>query len=165
MKSTFYIVAAFFIITVSACGQNQKPEKEIQFPKPVGYVNDFGNVFSVREEKILDSLIKNFEQRSSVQIKVVTLDSTMTTLERFNSYTLRMANAWEVGKEKRNGILIGISPSLQRVRINRGLGVEKALTSVKTKQILDDFMFPELRKGNYFEGTRIAILELVRILE
>lgn len=166
MKLSFSIVLTFLILLVSACGQSEKAESKVpNFPKRIGFVNDFDNLFSDKEEKILDSLIKNFKTRTATEISIVTIDSSMTTLEGFNSYTLRLANAWGVGSKKKNGILIGISASLQRVRINRGLGVGKVLTDMKTKKILDESMFPELRKGNYFEGTKIAIMELVKILD
>lgn len=166
MKLTFSIITTFLIIIASSCGQSEKASKTPQFPKRIGFVNDFDNIFSDKEEKILDSLIENFKSRTTIEISIVSIDETMTTLEGFNSYTLRLANDWGVGKKKKkNGILIGISASLQRVRINKGLGVKKVLTDTKTKKILGEFVFPEFRKGNYFEGTRVAIMELVKILD
>lgn len=165
MKLTLSIVIASLVL--SSCGPSQKQAPEIEkFPEQAGTVNDFENIFSDKEEKNLDSLMKHFEKHTNVEIAVVTVDSAITTLEDFNSYTLRLANAWEIGKkDTRNGILIGISASYQRVRINNGFGVNRDLSSVKTKNILHEIMFPELRKGNYYEGTKAAISEIRTILE
>lgn len=155
-----------FLVIHSACGQSEK-QAAIVFPKPAGSVSDFANIYSVGEEKELDSIIRTFEQRTSMEIKILSLDSTMTTLEGFNSYILRLAGAWQVGKKggKDNGVLIGISPSLQRVRITNGLEIEKSLTDMETKRVLDDLMFPEFRNGDYFRGTKLGVKELIRVLE
>ncbi|MFD2163796.1 TPM domain-containing protein [Paradesertivirga mongoliensis] len=165
MKFAIKLIFLFLILN-SACGQSEKPAA-IVFPKPTGSVSDFSNIYSSAEEKVLDSIIRTFEKRTSMEIKILSLDSTMTTLEGFNSYILRLAGAWQVGKKegKDNGVLIGISPSLQRVRITNGLGVEKSLTDMDTKRVLDDLMFPEFRNGSYFNGTRLGVEELIRVLE
>lgn len=167
MKVTFSYFFAFAIFILSACNHSERSDAtNTHFPKLRGSVNDFENLFSDQEEKALDSLIKNFEKRSSIEIVVVTLDTSMTTLENFNSYTLRLLKHWNIGKkDKSNGILIGISSSLQRVRISNSLGIEKSLSDLETRRVLDDFMFPKFRKGNFFEGTESGIKELVRILE
>ncbi|MBC8052288.1 MAG: TPM domain-containing protein [Sphingobacteriaceae bacterium] len=156
----------FFLVISTACGQSEKPAA-LSFPKSSGRVNDFGGIYSPSEEITIDSLIKSFESRSDVEIKVVSLDSTMTTVEGFNSYILRLARYWELGKKsgKDNGVLIGISPAFQRVRITNGLGLEMVLTDVEIKMILDDSMFPLFRKGEYFNGTKVGLTELTRLLE
>lgn len=161
-------VIVLFIAALCSCGQSDKSgAQKLKFPVLKGAINDYGNIFSDQEEKVLDSLIRKFESRSSIEVKVVSLDSSATTVENFNSYILRLANAWGVGKKsgKDDGILIGISPSFQRVRITNGLGIEKVFTDLDTMRIMDSIMFPEFRKANYFEGTKRGLEELIRILE
>jgi uncharacterized protein len=167
MKHAFSHFFIFILLVVSACNQSEKSNSNnTPLPKRIGSVNDFENIFSDQEEKALDSLIKKFEKQTSIEIAVVTIDTTMTTLETFNSYTLKLLRNWNIGeKGKNDGILIGISSSLQRVRISNSLGIEKSLSDIETKRVLDDFMFPEFRKGNFFEGTRKGIKELVSTLE
>ena len=164
----FIRIAIILLTIISACGQSEKPgSTSLQFPANHGAINDFGNIYSDKEEQILDSLIRRFEAKTSIEVKVVSLDSSMTTVEGFNSYILRLANTWNVGKKqgKDNGVLIGISRDFQRVRITNGLGVEKVLTDLHTRKILDDTMFPLFRQGNYFEGTRLGLMELIKIME
>lgn len=152
-------------LTLAALGCNPTEEKAAIFPQRIGNVNDYEDVFSDVEERALDSLAKDFKSRTSVELVIVTVDSAMAPLDKFNSYTLQMSKRWEIGnKDKKNGILIGISSTFQRVRINRGLGV-KGLKDADVRVIMDDYMFPELRKGNYFEGTRIAIAEMDRAIK
>lgn len=166
MKSISIYFFASLLVIISACNQSEKTNTTAPLPKRIGSVNDFENIFSDKEEKVLDSLITAFEKQTSIEIALVTLDTSMTTLETFNSYTLRLLRDWNIGKKHKNdGILIGISRSLQRVRISNGLGIEKSLSDIETKRVLDDFMFPEFRKGNFFEGTKKGINELVMTLK
>src|SRR5678809_100609 len=47
-------------------------------PQPIGYVNDYENIFDRAEENILDSVIADFEKRTTIQVAIVTFDTTMT---------------------------------------------------------------------------------------
>lgn len=135
-------------------------------PEADGFVNDYENLFTDREEIILDSLIKIFEKRSTIQIAVVTIDTILTSSDRIDALTLRLARHWGVGqKYKNNGVLIAISRGYRKMRIQNGYGIEKVLTDKETKQIIDKVFIPKFRDANYFEGTFNGLLELMNILE
>ena len=178
MKQCFTILGAVFCITFFACGQSNKKQTTTNkdsvdihvsskkfadnIPKPTGYVNDYENIFSDNQEIILDSLIKAFEKQTTIEIAIVTLDSSQTTAKEFKDLTLKIANKWGVGKkDKDNGILIGLSSSLRTIRIQNGYGIEKVLTDEDTKKIIDIYCIPQFKKGEYFEGTRQCILALI----
>lgn len=135
-------------------------------PEPVGYVNDYENLYTDAEEKSLDSLIGDFERRTSIQVAVITFDTTMTTPDSLDALTLRIANVWGVGqKEKNNGVVIGISKGYRRMRIQNGYGIEKVLTDEETKQIIDTAFIPRFREAQYFEGTFQGLQTLMLTLE
>ncbi len=135
-------------------------------PQPVGYVNDYESLFSDTEEQSLDSLIRDFEKRTTIQIAVLTIDTSMTSSDNFDEFTLRIANAWGVGqKDKNNGALIGISRGYRRMRIQNGIGIERVLTDAETKKIIDTEFIPWYREAKYFEGTYQGLKALMSILE
>ena len=135
-------------------------------PKPYGYVNDYENIYSEKEEAILDSLIRAFENKTTIQIAVITFDTTMTTRDSLEALTIHIGNVWGVGqKDKNNGVAIGISRGYRRITIRNGYGIEKLLTNEETKQIIDTAFIPEFRESRYFEGTYNGLLELMSILE
>ncbi len=124
----------------------------------MGWVNDFENVLSETEAKSLDSLIADFEARSSVEISVVSIPQFATETERFDELTLHIAQTWGIGKkEKNNGILIGFSDSHHRIRIQNGLGTEKYLSDERTKQIIEEKLIPDFKSRNYYEGLFACI--------
>ena len=177
-KQCFTIIAAVCCITIFACGQSNDKQNhsvnasvDIQgtsnkfadnIPKPTGYVNDYEKIFSENQEITLDSLIQAIEKQTTIEIAIVTLDSSHTTAEAFDDLTLKIAQQWGIGKkDKDNGILIGLSSSLRKIRIRNGYGIEKVLSNEETKKIMDIYIIPQFKKGNYFEGTRQGILALM----
>lgn len=184
MRAKYLVALAFSLLTIvsSALCQINRNNNEIDtstkvsrssrqvfwdsLPRPVGYVNDFENLFSPEEEQSLDSLILAFENKTTIQIAVITFDTSMTTADSLEPLTRRMANIWGVGqKDKNNGVTIGISREYRRMRIENGYGIEKVLTDAETKQIIDTAFIPGYREGKYFEGTLNGLKALMTILE
>jgi uncharacterized protein len=136
------------------------------YPKPIGFVSDFENVFTKKEELSLTKKIKELNKETDVQIVLVTIDSTMTNKEEFDEYTLSLAQKWEVGeKVKNNGILIGISKSMRRIRIQNGLGIEKIISDAETKIIIDEYFIPSYKKEKYYDGTIKGLTELTKLIK
>lgn len=134
-------------------------------PRPTGYVNDYEQIFTYAEEQRLDSLISDFEKRTTIQIAVVTLDITMTTRDSLDALTLKIAKAWGVGqKGKDNGVVIGISRGLRQMRIQNAYGIEKILSDEETKVIIDTAFIPSYREAKYFEGTFAGLKALMKVL-
>ena len=134
-------------------------------PQPTGYVNDYENLFTDTEEQSLDSLMEDFEKRTTIQIAVVTFDTTMTTRDSLDALTLRIGEVWGVGrKHKDNGIVIGISRGYRQMRIQNGYGIERFFSDEQTKQIIDNAFIPGYRAGKYFEGTAAGLKALMKAL-
>jgi uncharacterized protein len=131
--------------------------------KPTGWTNDYEHIFTNDQVAALDSIITKFEKETTNEIVIVTIDSSWTTQEKFNNLILTIANDWEVGKKGlNNGITIGISTGLRKIRICNGYGIEAKLTDAETKTIMDDRILPEFRKGDYFTGTKNGLLALMQ---
>lgn len=133
--------------------------------KPRGWVNDFTDLFTLAQQTELDSLINTFEKATTVEIAIVTIDSTATSRSGFDDYITALGNRWGVGKkETHNGLVIGICPSYKRIRISTGAGIQQQLTDMETKAIIDNIIIPQYKQGRYFEGTRLGLLAVIREL-
>jgi uncharacterized protein len=131
--------------------------------KPLGWTSDYENIFSKKQITELDSILTEFEKQTENEIAVVTIDSSWTTDEKFDSLISSITDFWGVGKKNsNNGIVIGISKGLKIIRINNEYGIQTKLTDNETKEIIDDIIIPEFKKGNYFEGTKKGILALMQ---
>ncbi|HLP51825.1 MAG TPA: TPM domain-containing protein [Chitinophagales bacterium] len=135
-------------------------------PQPVGWLNDFANVYTTSEKSALDSLMAELNKDKLAQFAIVTLDSICVSADKFDSLNLRIASAWGVGeKGKNNGILIGINTGHRKIRIDNGDGIVKVISDMETKEIINNFFTPAFKRGEYYEGTLAGLLELNKLLK
>lgn len=134
--------------------------------KPTNWTTDFENLYTDIEQTKLDSIITNFEKKTTIEIAVVTIDTLKTSNENFEDLSLDLAKKWGIGKYgKDNGILIAISKGYRRIRIQNGNGIEKFISDEETKAIIESYFIPDFRREKYYEGTLKGLLEIIRIIE
>lgn len=154
-------------ITLFACDANSRkkvtPQNPIvqknisvdytdEFPKPVGYINDFEQILTSEQREELEKTLMEYEKKTSREIAVVTIDSIASHRDML-PYTTALLNTWGIGKsQKNNGLVIAISKNLRQAAIGTGYGTEKFLTDVVCKKIIDSVMIPEFKEERYFEG-------------
>jgi uncharacterized protein len=154
-------IILFCCVFISACAQKTKSN----FPAPLGYVNDFENVFTVQEKKVLDSMLTAYENETTVEISVVTLHDKYPGIGNFDSLVTALHNEWGVGKkEKNNGVVLAICVPLRKMRINTGFGIETVLTNEEANKIIEEILVPEFRNEKYFEGTRRGLVAIMNEL-
>lgn len=135
---------------------------------PARLVNDFAGLFSGAQKKALEDSLVAFDNATSTQIVVVTVND----LQGYDpsDYATRLLEQWGVGqKGKDNGVVLLLKPRNQNgggeVFIATGYGVEGALPDITAGQIIDYEMMPDLRNGDYYnavaKGTA-AIRDAVR---
>lgn len=135
-------------------------------PKPINWTNDYEDLYSDNEQIKLDSIISQFERETTIEIGIVTIDTTKTSEEKFEELSLQIAQTWGVGKkDKDNGILIAISKGYRKIRIVNGNGIEKIITDNETKEIIDKYFIPDFKEGNYYDGTLKGLTELIKLLK
>ena len=135
--------------------------QENNFPKPIGYVNDFENVLSLEEVTKLENLLINYEKQTSNELVIVTISKTENEID-FDTYALDLSKNWGVGKKsKDNGLVIVISNQLGRIRICTGTGTEKILTDEICNTILEENIIPNFKNGEIYKGIESGINALI----
>jgi uncharacterized protein len=164
MKKTTFTLTLLFILTLSSCWQNTKSTKVesyfnkfeiLKYKKPINSgIGDFENIFSDKQKNELDSIIKAFNENTTNQIAIVTIDS-LGQYKSIMEFTTDLGNYWGVGlKEKDNGLIITFSKRLRKVWIGTGYGTEKILNDVFLSHLIDSLMIPNFKQGKYFEGIK-----------
>jgi uncharacterized protein len=128
----------------------------------IAWTRDFEHIYSLTETIELDSILNKFQKETAIKIAIVTIPGDLATKESFDSLTLSIANQWGVGIS--DGVLIGISKGLRKIRINNGATIETKITDDETKKIIDDIMIPEFKKGDFFAGTKKGLMALMQRL-
>jgi len=164
VRYSFYILI-FLFTSLNSPGQPGKFKKLIP-ATPIGWVSDFEKDFSADQVNILDSIINLFENETSNEIAIVTVEIdtiAIKSLEEFEEFSLELFNEWGVGKdEKNNGIVIVFSKKLRMIRIEVGEGLTEKLTDHEAKAIIDNLIIPAFRKSNYFDGIIKGLSEIIK---
>ncbi len=131
--------------------------------KPLGWTSDYEKIFTPLQVAELDKIINDFEKETGNEIAILTLDSAGVPMNNFDDFTQKIANYWGVGKKGlNNGMLIGISTQLRKIRINTGSAIRLKLTDADSKKIIEEIILPQFNAGNYFEGTKKGLLAMVQ---
>ncbi|MBC3847346.1 TPM domain-containing protein [Winogradskyella echinorum] len=156
-KSIYFTISLVFLLCLN-CKDNQSeklldlPENKLQF-----VVVDNSKLFSNIENDSLTHKIIKYEELTTNEIAVLTVDSipTNTTIQY---YSTQVANSWGIGKkEKDNGLLITISKYDRKVAISTGLKTEKTISDHECKVIIDSLMIPQFKNRNYYNGVNKAL--------
>jgi uncharacterized protein len=137
--------------TTQATQVKQTVETSIKYPAPTGFVNDFAGVFTEDEKSQMESYLKDFEKKTTVQIAVVTVKSLEgLTLEKYAS---ELFNTWGIGQAgKDNGILLLIPMAERQLRITVGNGLENTITDAVASQIMNEVIFPYFKESKIGQG-------------
>lgn len=124
-------------------------------PKPQAgtniYVQDYADVISPASEKIIYSLGRELDAKTTAQVAVLTVPT--LDGEPIESYALNVLRSWGIGsKDKNNGVLIVVATQDRQSRIEVGYGLEGALPDGLTGRIQDQTMLPFFREGQYDKG-------------
>ncbi|WP_181000068.1 TPM domain-containing protein [Campylobacter concisus] len=125
-------------------------------------INDEAHIFSQNERDELLNLVQNFEQNSTTQIAIVTLNSLEN--KSIEELSLEIARGYKLGqKEDSNGVLLVVAPNEKKVRIEVGYGLEGVLTDAISSQIINSVMIPEFKNGKMSEGVKDGVLAIIKV--
>ena len=125
-------------------------------------INDEAHIFSQNERDELLNLVQNFEQNSTTQIAIVTLNSLEN--KSIEELSLGIARGYKLGqKEDNNGVLLVVAPNEKKVRIEVGYGLEGVLTDAVASEIINSVMIPEFKNGKMSEGVKDGVLAIIKV--
>lgn len=148
----------FLLLLVQCKSKTKNDVAKTAYPSQVGYVNDFAGVLTQAEISTLESTISSFEKQTTHELAVVTIDSLPTDTTTIESYSLGLAREWGVGKkESNNGLIFLFAIKNRKVRIETGTGTEKILSNKQCDAIIDSFIKPNFKTGDYYKGISLAL--------
>ncbi len=158
-------VCSFFLACTDEASQNEEQNWPADIPKPVGYINDFNNLLDSGEEASLNLLVREHERIFGNEIALVTLTDLGSDTASLDSYSLRMANQWGIGKKDlNNGVLIAVHAPGRSIYIQNGIGITNALTDQETRDIINSIITPRFRNGDFYGGLEAGIIAIQKEL-
>jgi uncharacterized protein len=137
---------------------------DVAVPPLTGRVVDKTATLSSSDIASLDQPLKDFEARKGSQVAVLIVPTTQP--ETIEQYSLRVAEAWKIGRKKiDDGAILVVAKDDRKLRIEVGYGLEGALTDVTAKRIIDEVITPKFRSGDFAGGISDGVNRMLRVID
>ncbi|PIT68628.1 TPM domain-containing protein [Bartonella tribocorum] len=134
-----------------------------KFPPLTGYINDTAHLLDHATKRNLTEELAALEEKTGDQIVLVTLPT--LSGNDIESYSNSLFRTWKLGqKQINNGVLIVIAPNECEARIEVGYGLEGELTDAISSVIINSFMIPNFREGNYQKGIVESVHTIIKVI-
>jgi uncharacterized protein len=137
---------------------------DVAVPPLSGRVVDQTGTLSSGDIASLTQTLKDLEQRKGSQVAVLIVPTTAP--ETIEQYSIRVAEAWKIGRKKiDDGALLVVAKDDRKLRIEVGYGLEGALTDVTAKRIIDEIITPRFRNGDFSGGISAGVNQIIRVID
>jgi uncharacterized protein len=137
---------------------------DVAVPPLTGRVVDQTGTLSSGDIAALTQTLKALETRKGSQIAVLIVPTTEP--ETIEQYSIRVADAWKIGRKKiDDGALMVIAKNDRHLRIEVGYGLEGALTDVTAKRIIDEVITPKFKAGDFVGGITAGVDRIIRVID
>lgn len=135
-------------------------------PAAIGWVNDFGDLFTLDQERILEKTLEHFERATTVEVCIVTIDSNMVAENNFSEFSYRLMKKWGIGKiSKSNGIVICICKDYRRICVTTDFGIDKYVNEYDKNRVINRDFAPYFAKNDYYDGTYTGLNALLERID
>lgn len=137
---------------------------DVAVPPLTGRVVDQTGTLSSGDIASLTQTLKDFEARKGSQIAVLVVPTTAP--ETIEQYSIRVAEAWKVGrKQVDDGAILLVAKNDRKLRIEVGYGLEGALTDVTSQRIIDEIITPKFRNGDFTGGIAAGVDRIIKVID
>lgn len=150
-------------LALLACsGWAKAPEPAPIPPLPPTLLVDQTGLLDEHQQATLALKLSYFQKEERAQVAILVTGEPQG--ETLAQYGLRVAEAWRLGRAKRDdGLLIVVVPSLPAARIEVGYGLEGVIPDALASRWLDDFL-PMAREGRTAFGLELLLDQVDRVL-
>jgi uncharacterized protein len=154
----------FFAALLVIAGFLGSARADVPVPPLTARVTDLTGTLSAQQKGELEARIASFESRRGSQIAVLMLPTTKP--EEIEQYSIRVAEAWKIGRKKvDDGLILIIAKDDRRLRIEVGYGLEGAIPDSVAKRVIDEQITPRFRAGDFYGGVRDGVDQLIKLAE
>lgn len=137
---------------------------DVVVPALTGRVVDQTGTLSSSDQAGLSRALTDFEKRKGSQIAVLIVPTTQP--ESIEQFSIRVAEAWKIGRSKvDDGAILLVAKNDRKLRIEVGYGLEGALTDVTTKRIIDEVIAPRFKTGDFAGGISAGVDRIIKVID
>jgi len=137
---------------------------EVPVPPLHARVTDLTGTLSAQQKSELEAKLAAYESRRGSQMAVLLVPTTKP--EEIEQYSIRVAEAWKIGRKGvDDGIILVVAKDDRRLRIEVGYGLEGIIPDSLARRVIDERIVPRFREGDFYGGVRDGVDQLIRLAE
>src|SRR5438309_6284641 len=137
---------------------------EVAVPPLKAHVTDLTGTLSASQVRDLDSRLSDFERGKGSQIAVLMLPSTEP--ETIEQYSIRLAEAWKIGRARvDDGVILVVAKNDRKLRVEVGRGLEGAIHDAVAKRVVSGGITPHFRSGDFYGGIATGTDALMKLID
>ena len=132
-------------------------------PALTARVTDVTSTLSAAEKTALETKLADWEKRTGNQLVVLMVPTTRS--EPIEGYSLRVAEAWKIGRKGQdNGALFVVAKDDRKMRIEVGYGLEGVVTDVTSRRIIAENVAPLFRQNKFGAGIDAGVDRIIAVV-
>lgn len=133
-------------------------------PKLQARVTDVTGTLSAEQAATLERRLAEFEARKGSQLAVVIVPTTAP--EAIDQYSIRLAEAWKVGRKGvDDGLILLVAKNDRKLRIEVGYGLEGAVPDALAKRVIREVIAPRFSAGDFYGGVDAGTAALIKLVD
>ncbi len=151
--------AALCVAALPASAQELAPIPALDSP----VVDTTGTLSQADRDRLVRQSL-DLQQRKGSQLQVLMVPTTQP--EDIAQYAQRAYDQWKLGRKGvDDGVLVLVAKDDRRARIQPGYGLEGAIPDATAARVIQEYMAPKFRNGDYGGGLADATGVLVKLID
>ena len=139
-------------------------QAEVAVPPLTERVTDLTGTLDAQQKQTLEARLAAFEAKKGAQLAVLMVPTTQP--EAIEQYSLRVVEAWKLGRKKvDDGALLIIAKDDRALRIEVGYGLEGVLNDATANRIVEEIIVPQFKRGDFFGGVDAGTAAMIQLIE
>ncbi|PZT02809.1 TPM domain-containing protein, partial [Stenotrophomonas maltophilia] len=159
MRLATALLALLLWLPLAAQAQQLAPVPALDSP----VVDTTGTLDAAQKQALVQQAL-DLQQRKGSQLQVLVVPTTQP--EDIAQYTTRVFDQWQIGRKGvDDGVLLVVAKDDRRVRIEPGYGLEGAIPDAIANRVIQEYLVPRFRAGDYAGGITDATAVLVKLID
>jgi uncharacterized protein len=160
LRRPFWLLALWFAVLAQA-GWAQEL---VPVPALSQRVTDLGGALTADQRSKLEDKLAVFEREHGSQIAILIVPTTQP--EDIESYSIRVAESWKVGRrEIGDGVIVLVAQNDRRMHFEVAKALEGAIPDAMAKRIIAETIAPRFKEGDTYGGLDQGLDQLFRLIQ
>lgn len=137
---------------------------QVAVPPLTGRIVDLTGTLTASEQAQLADRLEQFEAAKGSQIAVLFVPTTAP--EAIEQFSIRVVDQWQLGRQGvDDGLLLLVARDDRTARIEVGRGLEGAIPDAVANRLIDEYIVPRFRGGDFAGGVTVAIDRITQLID